>query len=46
MTWSNLKFNVKRSFVVMATNLPSFCLVQFFRTTPEVSIKLYFVKIS
>ena len=29
MTWSNLKFNVCRSFVTMATNLPSCFSIQF-----------------
>ena len=29
MTWSNLKFNVSRSFVTMATNLPFCFFVQF-----------------
>ena len=29
MTWSNLRFNVLRSFVAMATNLPSCFLIQF-----------------
>ena len=29
MTWSNLRFNVWRSFVTMATNLPSCFLIQF-----------------
>ena len=28
-TWSNLSFNVLRSFVAMATNLPSCFLIQF-----------------
>ena len=28
MTWSNLRFNVRKSFVIMATNLPSF-FIQF-----------------
>ena len=29
MTWSNSKFNVRRSFVTMATNLPSCFSIQF-----------------
>ena len=29
MTWLNLRFNVWRSFVAMATNLPSYLLIQF-----------------
>ena len=29
MTWSNLKFSVLRSFVTMATNLPSCFFIQF-----------------
>ena len=29
MTWSNSRFNVWRSFVTMATNLPSFFSIQF-----------------
>ena len=29
MTWSNLRFNVGRSFVTMATNLPSCFSIQF-----------------
>ena len=29
MTWSNLRFNVGRSFVTMATNLPSCFSTQF-----------------
>ena len=29
MTWSNLRFNVWRSFVAMATNLPSCFSIQF-----------------
>ena len=29
MTWSNLRFNVCRSFVTMATNLPSCFSIQF-----------------
>ena len=29
MTWSNLRFNVWRSFVTMATNLPSCFSIQF-----------------
>ena len=29
MTWSNLRFNVSRSFVTMATNLPSCFFIQF-----------------
>ena len=29
MTWSNLRFNVWRSFVIMATNLPSCFSIQF-----------------
>ena len=29
MTWLNLRFNVGSSFVAMATNLPSFFLIQF-----------------
>ena len=29
MTWLNLRFNVLRSFVTMATNLPSCVFVQF-----------------
>ena len=29
MTWSNLRFNVQRSFVTMATNLPSCFSIQF-----------------
>ena len=29
MTWSNLSFNVSRSFVTMATNLPSCFFIQF-----------------
>ena len=28
MTWSNLTFSVLRSFVAMATNLPSYFLIQ------------------
>ena len=28
MTWSNLRFNVRRSFVTMATNLPSCFFIQ------------------
>ena len=73
MTWSNLRFNVWRSFVARSTNLPSCFLIKFlkqllksllslnvfcyhgnkstillfysiFRTTPEVSSKLYFVE--
>ena len=43
MTWSNVRFNFWRSFVTMATNLP-FCF-PIFRTTPDVSSKLYFVEI-
>ena len=46
MTWSNLRFNVGRSFVVIATNLPSCFLILIFRAAPEVSTKLYFVEIS
>ena len=45
MTWSNLWVNVRRSFVAIATNPPS-CFSINFRTTPEVSRKRYFVKIS
>ena len=45
MTWSNLRLNVSRSFVTMATNLLSF-FNSIFRTTPEVSTKPYFVEIS
>ena len=41
---SFLRFNVGRSFVTMATNLPSY-LYSIFRTTPEVSSKFYFVEI-
>ena len=29
MTWSNLRFNVRRSFVTMATNLQSCVFIQF-----------------
>ena len=29
MTWLNLRFNVRRSFVTMATNLPSCFFIQF-----------------
>ena len=29
MTWLNLRFNVRRSFVTMATNLPSCFSIQF-----------------
>ena len=29
MTWSNLRFSVQRSFVAMATNVPSCLLIQF-----------------
>ena len=29
MTWSNLRFNVWRSFIAMTTNLPSYFLIQF-----------------
>ena len=29
MTWPNLRFNVFRSFVTMATNLPSFFFIQY-----------------
>ena len=29
MIWSNLRFNVSRSFVTMATNLPSCFSIQF-----------------
>ena len=29
MTWSNLKFSVRRSFVTIATNLPSCFSIQF-----------------
>ena len=29
MTWSNLRFNVSRSFVTMATNLPSCFSIEF-----------------
>ena len=29
MTWSNLRFNVRRSFVTMATNLPSCFFIEF-----------------
>ena len=29
MTWSNLRFNVLRSFVIMATNLPFCFFIQF-----------------
>ena len=29
MTWSNLRFNARRSFVTMATNLSSCCFGQF-----------------
>ena len=29
MTWSNLRFNVSRSFVTMATNLPFCFFIQF-----------------
>ena len=29
MTWSNLRCNVRRSFVTMATNLPSCFFIQF-----------------
>ena len=29
MTWSNFRFNVRRSFVTMATNLPSCFSIQF-----------------
>ena len=29
MTWSNLRFNVRKSFVTMATNLPSCFSIQF-----------------
>ena len=29
MTWSNLRFNVRRSFVTMAANLPSCFSIQF-----------------
>ena len=31
MTWLNLRFNVWRSFVAMATNLPSCFLIQFLK---------------
>ena len=29
MTWSNLRFSVERSFVTMATNLPSCVSIEF-----------------
>ena len=45
MTWSNLRFNVWRSFVTMATNLPACFFNSIFRTY-EVSTELYFVEIS
>ena len=45
MTWSNLRFTVRRSFVTMARNLPSFLFNSIFKTTPEVSTELYFVKL-
>ena len=45
MTLSNLRFNVGRSFVTMATNLPSLLFYSIFRATPDVSSKFYFVEI-
>ena len=29
MTWSNLRFNIRRSFVTMSTNLPSCISIEF-----------------
>ena len=49
MTWSNLSFNVCRSFVAMATNLPSCFVIQcleqllkFLLNFTLFSTKLYF----
>ena len=46
MTWSNLRFSIWRSFVAMATNLPSLLFNSIFRITLEVSSKLYVIEIS
>ena len=45
MTWSNLRFNVSRSFVIHGNKSTILLFYSIFRTTPEVSSKLYFVEI-
>ena len=44
MTWSNLRSNALRSFVTMATNLPSFFLIQFLEQLLKVLANFPFLK--
>ena len=44
MTWSNLRFNISRSFVTMATNLPSFFSIQFLEQLLKFIVNLTLLK--
>ena len=44
MTWSNSRFNVWRSFITMATNLPSCCSIQFFEQLLKFPVNFTLLK--
>ena len=44
MTWSNLSFNITRSFVTMATNLPSYFSIQFLEQLLKFLVKFTLLK--
>ena len=44
MPWSNLRFNVRRSFVTMATNLPSYFVIQFLEQLLTFSVNFTMLK--
>ena len=44
MTWSNLRFNVRTSFVTMATNLPFCFFIQFLEQLLKFLVKFTLLK--
>ena len=44
MTWSNLRFNIGRSFVTMATNLPSCLFIQVIEQLLKFLVKFTLLK--
>ena len=44
MTWSNLRFNVCRSFVTMASNLPSYFSIQFLKQLLKFLVNVTLLK--
>ena len=44
MTWSNIRFSVRRFFVTMPTNLPSCFLIQFLEQLPKFLVNFTLLK--